>query len=210
MEWIGYAGSALIAVSLMMSAIVRLRLLNLAGALLFAVYGALVGAKPVLLVNALIVLVNAVYLAKLARARHDYFELMPMHDARNPYLHRFLDFNTTDIRRHFPDFDLDSLSAPVVVFILRDLMPAGLVVCSPCDDTTLRIELDYVLPAYRDFRCARWFYREWGPRLAALGFSRFTACTGAGVHRSYLLKMGYAPDPVRGGNWFVRPTTATS
>ena len=52
-EWIGYAGSALVAVSLMMSAIVRLRLLNLAGALIFALYGALVGAMPVLLVNLL-------------------------------------------------------------------------------------------------------------------------------------------------------------
>ena len=205
-EWIGYAGSALVAVSLMMSAIVRLRVLNLAGALLFAVYGALVGAMPVLVVNALIVLVNVVYLLRLARARRDYFELMPMHDPGNPYLKRFLDFHADDIRAHFPHFDLDRLEAPVVVFILRDLMPAGLVVCAPDADDTLRVELDYVLPAYRDFECARWFYREWGPRLARMGFRRFTARTGARVHRSYLVRMGYETIPELGDGWYARPT----
>ncbi|MBC8426116.1 YgjV family protein [bacterium] len=205
-EWIGYAGSALVVVSLMMSAVVRLRVLNLAGALFFAVYGALVGALPVLLVNVVIVVVNAAHLAKVARARRDFFELMPMHDARNPYLSRFLDFHADDIRRHFPDFELAALSSPVVVFILRDLMPAGLVICSPAGGGTLRVELDYVLPAYRDFACARWFYREWGPRLEKMGFARFAARTGAGVHRRYLERMGYRSDPARGEGWYVRPT----
>jgi len=207
-EWIGYAGSALVAVSLMMSAIVRLRLLNLAGALLFAAYGALVGAMPVLMVSAFIVLVNVVYLVRLARSRSDYFELMPMHDPRNPYLRRFLKFHADDIRSHFPLFDLEALEAPVVVFILRDLMPAGLVVCAPDASDTLHVELDYVLPAYRDFKCARWFYREWGPRLARMGFERFTARTGAGVHRTYLMRMGYEAVPELGDGWYARPTAA--
>jgi len=205
-EWIGYAGSALVAVSLMMSAVVRLRILNLAGALFFAVYGALVGALPVLLVNVFIVVINAVHLARMLRGRRDFFELMPMHDAHNPYLRRFLDFHDADIRRHFPDFDLAALDRPVIVFILRDLTPAGLVACSRAGDATLRVELDYVLPAYRDFECARWFYREWGPRLGGMGFVRFTARTGAGVHRRYLERMGYRADPARGEGWYVRPT----
>ncbi len=206
-DWIGYAGSVLVAVSLMMSAIVRLRVLNLAGALLFTAYGALVGAMPVLVVNGLIVVVNVVFLVRLARTRNDFFELVPMHDPGNPYLRRFLEFHEDDIRSLFPHFDIDALEAPVVVFILRDLMPAGLVVCAPDGNNTLRVELDYVLPAYRDFKCARWFYDEWGPRLAALGFDRFMARTGAGVHRTYLQRMGYEAIPEMGDGWYTRPTT---
>ena len=206
-EWIGYAGSALVAASLMMSAIVRLRLLNLAGALLFALYGALTGAMPVLLVNALIAVVNVVFLWRLARGRRDWFEVLHIPDPRNAYLRRFLEFHDEDIRAHFPDFDLDALETPVVVFILRDLMPAGLVVCAADGPDDLRVELDYVLPRFRDFKCARWFYRDWGPRMADLGFRRFTARTGAGVHRSYLLRMGFAPAPELGEGGFVRPVT---
>ncbi len=44
LELLGYAASALIAVSMMMSSILRLRLLNLAGAIGFAIYGLCIGA----------------------------------------------------------------------------------------------------------------------------------------------------------------------
>ncbi len=207
-EWIGYAGSALVAVSLMMSAVVRLRVINLAGALIFAAYGALTGAMPVLAVNAFIVVVNAWHLARMARGRRDYFELMPMHDARNPYLRRFLDFHAEDIRRYFPDFEPEALEVPVTVFILRNLAPAGLVICSREDDASLRVDLDYVLPAYRDFECAKWFYREWGPRLAGSGYERYVARTTTGIHASYLRRMGFAADPARGEGWHARPILA--
>ena len=67
-EIIGYAGSLLVAVSLMMSSLVRLRWINLGGALAFAVYGWLVGAYPVLAVNGFIVLVNVYYLWRMNRS----------------------------------------------------------------------------------------------------------------------------------------------
>jgi len=47
LELVGYAASALIAISLMMSSILRLRLINLAGAAAFATYGLLIRAYPV-------------------------------------------------------------------------------------------------------------------------------------------------------------------
>ena len=44
LELLGYAASALIALSMTMSSILRLRLFNLAGALGFAIYGLCIGA----------------------------------------------------------------------------------------------------------------------------------------------------------------------
>jgi len=76
-ELVGYAGSVLVAISLTMSSLMRLRWINLVGALAFAVHGVLVGAYPVLAVNAFIVVVNVVSLWRMARQR-DFFTLLPV------------------------------------------------------------------------------------------------------------------------------------
>jgi len=204
-EILGYAASALVAVSLTMGSLVKLRVINLAGAVLFAVYGALLGVWPVLLVNGFIAVVNVVFLVQLLNRRPDYFQLMPMRDRDNPFLRRFLEFHAPDVRRFFPGFDLDRLQNPTIVFVLRNMVPVGVLVCSPDTPGTLRIHLDYVLPPWRDLRCARYFYREWGPVLAENGFRRFVAHTEAGLHRNYLRRMGYRPDGERGEGWYSRP-----
>ena len=46
-EWIGYAGSVIVAVSLTMSSIKKLRWYNLVGAAVFSFYGFTIGALPV-------------------------------------------------------------------------------------------------------------------------------------------------------------------
>ena len=57
-EWVGYAASIFIVLSLTMTNIVRLRIINTIGCILFVIYGVVVGALPVVLSNAAIVLIN--------------------------------------------------------------------------------------------------------------------------------------------------------
>lgn len=64
-EIMGYLASILIAVSLTMSSIVKLRVINLAGALLFGIYGLLIDSMPVALVNFFISFTNIYYLWKM-------------------------------------------------------------------------------------------------------------------------------------------------
>ena len=64
-EWIGYSASIVIAISLTMTAIVPLRIINSIGCLLFVVYGLYLKAYPVALANAVIVLINIYNLYKL-------------------------------------------------------------------------------------------------------------------------------------------------
>ena len=194
LEIIGYAGSVLVAVSLTMSSVVKLRWLNLAGAAVMSVYGLLVGAYPVLAVNAFIVLVNVWYLGRMTR-EEEYFELLEIKSMANTFLARFLEFHASDIARYFPGFDLAALKDPTVVFILRDMHPAGLLICVPDGDGTLEVALDYVIPRYRDLKCARFFYRQWGPVFARRGFRRFLARTDVADHVRYLSRIGYRPDP---------------
>jgi hypothetical protein len=64
LEFLGYLASTLVAISLMMRSLTKLRVINLSGSLLFTVYGFSIGAYPVAVLNAFIVLVNIFYLQK--------------------------------------------------------------------------------------------------------------------------------------------------
>jgi len=66
-ETIGYAASIFVILSLMMTKIVRLRLVNLLGALCFVLYGLFLPALPIVLTNAAIIVVNVVQLIKLRK-----------------------------------------------------------------------------------------------------------------------------------------------
>jgi len=72
-ELIGYAASALVAVSLLMSNVLRLRVLNLAGALVFVVYASLTGAWPVLVVNLFVAAIDLWYII-LLKSKKDVFK----------------------------------------------------------------------------------------------------------------------------------------
>jgi hypothetical protein len=61
-ELLGYSASVLVAVSLTMRTLTRLRVINMVGSLLFTIYGFIIGAYPVAVLNAFIVLVNIYYL----------------------------------------------------------------------------------------------------------------------------------------------------
>ncbi|MBK9210701.1 MAG: YgjV family protein [Anaerolineales bacterium] len=89
-ELIGYAGSVLVAISLMMKSLLKLRIINLIGALFFTIYGVLIGAVPVALLNALIVGVNIYFLMRMLNQK-DYFKLMEV-KYNSPYLKNFVDF----------------------------------------------------------------------------------------------------------------------
>lgn len=208
MNWIeilGYVASVLVAVSLTMSSLARLRLLNLLGSTAFAVYGFLVGAYPVLAVNGFIAVVNVVYLLRMQPGRSEAFELLAIPRPDNRYLGRFLDFHLADIRKFFPGFDPELPTDALPVFILRDMMPVGLVVCRRTDGDDLEVLLDYVIPSDRDFQCARYFYRSWSEVVAAEGISRFVTAGGVEAHRRYLRKLGFQADPAQGRDVFVRP-----
>lgn len=67
LELYGYLGSVLIAVSLMMADIRKLRWINLVGAGTFASYGLLIGSWPVFVLNGFIVLIDVVHLWQIYR-----------------------------------------------------------------------------------------------------------------------------------------------
>ena len=63
-ELMGYTASIVVAVSLMMESIIKLRILNFIGAMLFGTYGLFIESIPVMLLNYFIGLTNVYFLWK--------------------------------------------------------------------------------------------------------------------------------------------------
>lgn len=190
-ELIGYLASVLVVISLMMSRLLWLRVVNLAGALTFTLYGVLIGALPVALTNGAIVIIDLVYLWRMTRPR-DYYALLEV-DRGSSYLHSFLDFHRREIDRFLPDFSYEPRVRQLRLFVLRDMVPTGLFIAEPAADGTYEVRLDFVIPGYRDYRIGRYLFRERADFFRERGVRAFESRPGTRTHELYLRRMGFEP-----------------
>ncbi len=189
--WFGTLSSVVVAISLMMKNLRRLRLLNLAGSAMFSAYGAAIGSVPVFALNLFIVGIDAWYLAKMRRERSA-FSLLHADIARSEYLSGFLDFYAKDIARFAPEFGRDQPEGSRAVFVLRDMMPAGLVIYRPIGDGIIELALDYAPPQWRDYKSAEYFFAAAARDIAGGAPAIFRARASARAHVAYLERMGFA------------------
>ncbi len=67
-EVFGYIGTALVLLSMMMTSMNKLRTFNIAGSIISAIYSVIRNAWPVVLLNAGLVVINAVQLLRARKA----------------------------------------------------------------------------------------------------------------------------------------------
>ncbi|MCF7808667.1 MAG: hypothetical protein K9M49_04105 [Candidatus Marinimicrobia bacterium] len=201
-EWLGYLASITVAISLMMSNIRRLRWINLLGALIFTLYGAILELYPILVVNAFIVGVNIYYLFRMYLTR-DRFHLLPVSHASSIFLPHFIQYYRQDISEHFPAFDTEHLAGKEALFITRNVIPVGLIIYEEKPDKTIHIHLDFAIPMYRDYENAAYFFQEFSTLMAAKGFRRYISYCKVPVHQRYLRRMKFEEDQEEPGR-FVR------
>ena len=70
-EWVGYAASICIAISLLMTDMFKLRIINSIGCILFVIYGFSIKAYPVGGINLFIFFVNIYYIIKMRRNKQN-------------------------------------------------------------------------------------------------------------------------------------------
>jgi len=187
-ELIGYAASILVAISLMMSAIVKLRVVNMIGALTFSVYGVLINSIPVAAMNGFIVLINIYYLVKIYRDE-EYFQLVE-EDESNNYTRAFLNFYRNHIKTYQPSYSFDK-SYNFSLFVLRDMVPAGLVQGNIDQNGVLMIDLDFVIPNYRDFKIGRYLFTEKLDFFRSRNIRAIRTSAGNKAHNDYLERTGF-------------------
>ena len=187
-ELIGYLGSILVAISLMMKSLLRLRIINLFGALFFTVYGVLLGAYPVAFLNGIIVSIDLYYLFQMWRQK-DFFTLLEV-SPQGKYLNAFVDFYRDDILEIIPTYRYTADDGLLCFFILRNMMPAGLFIARVQGEEA-QVQLDYVIPNYRDLKVARFIFEENADFFRERGIRRFVSDGGSAIHRKYLEKMEF-------------------
>lgn len=188
-EIIGFIGSALIVASLMMSAIVKLRIINMIGAGTFSLYGILIGSIPVAAMNGFIVLINIFYLSRMLGAK-EYFTLLRV-KSDNRYLDYFLDFYKKEIDKYQPGFTFQPGESDLCVFVLRDMVPAGLLIGNLDKNGVFSVKLDFVIPNYRDFKIGKYLFRDRREFLQKEGVEKVLTKSETKAHTKYLDKLGF-------------------
>jgi hypothetical protein len=189
LQWIGYFASAVIAVSMMMQSIVKFRWINLIGATTFAIYGLLIGAIPVFLLNAFIVTIDLFFLNRIYRKKHLFETLQVQPDS--PYMLRFLEFHKKDINKFFPEFEYKPEMNTTSFFVLRNMAVSGLFLAHSPEPGTLKVGLDYVIPEYRDYKNGTFVYHRLRDQFKQAGYNRIIARSCSARHKSYLSKIGF-------------------
>ncbi|KYH34552.1 hypothetical protein CLTEP_14800 [Clostridium tepidiprofundi DSM 19306] len=189
LEWLGYLASVVVLISLLMSSIIKLRWINLVGSSLFSLYGFLIGALPVGFMNFGIALINVYYLVKMYNSK-EYFEILPVVE-KSKYLNHYLDFYKDEIEKYSDKIEFKINASDVCFFILRNMVPAGIFLASHYDANTLNIELDFVIPEYRDFKIGKFVFEDNKKLFKDKGYSNFISFSTKKEHIMYLKKMGF-------------------
>ena len=188
-ELFGYLGSALVVVSMLMSSVIRLRVINTIGSVIFAIYALIIHSYPTALMNFFLVGINIYQLLRLRNhdKHYDLFE----ETTWDGYLAYFLNYYRSDIVNFFPMFSPDKLErAGTRVFcVCCDREVAGLLV-GVQDGDTLDVLLDYSTPVYRDCSVGQYLYA----RLPEFGIVHLTYSENNKNHIGYLQKMGFERD----------------
>ena len=213
MDALGWAGSAVLIVSLSLSNVLRFRALNLVASLALTVFNALIGVWPMVAMNAAIVVINVFHLTRLLRTRDDErtYEVVAV-DARSEYLAHLLRVHGDDVERHNPGFDLAELlrreeppgTCRVCAFlVMRGDETVGVVVLCDGGDGVARVELDYVTARFRDFSVGTFVYRGDG-RLASAGLHRLLASRRMADRSDYFTAVGFHHEQIHGADELVR------
>lgn len=184
-EIIGYLGSALVLISFLMASVVKLRIINSAGGLIFAVYALLIRSYPTALMNFCLVGINLYYLIRLRNPDRQYTLIEEKKDGA--LLRAFLEYYAEDISACFPGIRIEPEEADVIFLICHNMTPAGLLLGKRQEKGALEILLDYSTPEYRDCSVGKYLYSRLSEKdIRSLIFSQEPQ-----KHEAYLKKMGF-------------------
>ncbi len=184
-ELAGYLGSVLVVVSMLMSSVVKLRIINTAGSIISATYALIIQSYPLALMNICLIIINIYNLARLLRSNEPY-DLVDM-KTDDIFLTYFLDYYQQDIQNFFPAARSLLSSADTAYMICCSAAPAGLLLGKKQKDGTMDILIDYTTPMYRDCSAGSFLYSK----LQGKGINSLVYSGNSEKHIPYLQKMGF-------------------
>lgn len=167
MNWIqalGWGGSALLVWSLLQTRILRLRVWNLVGCFALIAFNLLVRVWPMVGLNVVLAAINIYYLVRLGRTRHDERAYAVVQvGVDDDFLAHTLRVHAADITRYNPSFRTPGPDPDRAAFLIvsgDEVVGVVILRSDEQDPTVARVELDYVIPRYRDFTPGEFVYRS--------------------------------------------------
>jgi hypothetical protein len=195
-EGVGYLGSFLVVISMLMTSVKKLRIVNTVGSVIFTTYALIIQSYPTALMNLCLICINLYQLYKLER-KDKIFSLIRSAATAGPLLY-LTDYYIEDICRFFPDFTKEkAIECDAAFLVLFGTAPAGILLGNYVGEDTVDVMLDYAMPEYRDCSVGRFLYA----RLPEQGVRRLRYNkTLTPAHEKYLLKLGF----VRNGDELIK------
>lgn len=156
-ELIGYLGSLLVVISMLMTSVKKLRVVNTIGSVIFTAYAFVIQSYPTAFMNLCLIVINVVNLVKLVKAEKTYGIIQCYKDESIVQL--YLKQNLEDIKRYFPEFDPTSGGHAQTFLVFTGSLPIGIAIGNMKDSSTISIELDYTIPSYRDYSVGKFLYK---------------------------------------------------
>ncbi len=155
-EMVGYLGSFLVLVSFLMVSVVKLRIVNTVGSLIFMIYALIIKSYPTAIMNFFLVLINLHFLYRLNKKDEKEFSLVEVN--KNDSLLKYL-LNTyhDDIMQYYPECDtaLDKMNKGYV--IVCQGKPVGITL-GVLEDNNFDIVIDYTTTEFRDFSIGHFLF----------------------------------------------------
>lgn len=188
----GYIASLIIAFSLTRSNIVQLRWINLFGAFSMCVYGALIDAYPVFILNGFITGVNIYYIRKFVFHTNHGFSIIRT-QSESHYMEFFLNYHKDEINKFFPKFFKCQKDANREFFVLLDETKVVGVLSGVKQGNGIIVDFDFVEPDYRDCRLGVFALGEEQGLREATGYDYIGAKADSVEHERYLESLSFEP-----------------
>jgi len=193
LEAFGWIGSILVVWSLMQARVLRFRWMNFIGAFIATIYNAAIGIWPFFAMNLAITIIDAFWIWKLSRERHDdaVYKVIPV-AADDAFLQHVLATHADAIAKDQPNFAASPAagSRRAAFLVVRGDENVGVVAIKDEGAGVGLVELDWVKPTFRDFTPGEFVYRE-SHALADAGFSKLEVSPTPATDGAYLTRMGF-------------------
>ena len=183
-EAFGYLGSLLVLVSMLMTSVVKLRIINTIGSVIFTIYAFIIKSYPTAFMNLCLVIINLRFLWKMSRTDKEY-EIIKT-DGNDALLNHLLDYYHDDIMKCFPGISYDTKKADQIYMVLCQGKPVGMTL-GKRDGDSLELSLDYSIPEFRDFSIGAYLLSD----LKKEGIKKVVYRGPDENHLNYLKRLGF-------------------
>lgn len=161
LELIGWAGSAVLVWSLLQTAILRLRALNLVGCVVLIGYNAAIPVWPMVGLNVVLAVINVWYLRGMLTTRHDAatYQVVEV-GVDDQFLAHTLRVHAADIARFNPGFTWHRGGERSAFLVVKADEVVGVVLAHAEPGGVAQVDLDYVTQRFRDFTPGEFVYRR--------------------------------------------------